>query len=97
VSIDAVVRSVLHVVAFAGWPERDCLPRSLLLYRELSRAGADPSLVVGLRQADGAVEGHCWVETEGRPVAEPCDERFAPLWTFGHAGAIFRRPEPQTV
>ena len=33
-----------------GVPDRDCLQRSLLLYRVLSRAGANPRLVVGVRR-----------------------------------------------
>ena len=34
---------------------RDCLQRSLLLYRLLSAVGADPELVVGLREQDGNI------------------------------------------
>ena len=51
----------------------DCLQSSLVLYRELSRAGADPTLVVGFRRANGRMQGHAWVLAEGRPVGESQD------------------------
>jgi Transglutaminase-like superfamily len=49
----------------------NCLERSLVLYRYLSAAGADPQLVVGLRSGEAAVRGHVWVTVRGEPVEEP--------------------------
>jgi Transglutaminase-like superfamily len=49
----------------------NCLERSLVLYRYLSAAGADPQLVVGLRSGEAAVRGHAWVAVRGQPVEEP--------------------------
>jgi hypothetical protein len=49
----------------------NCLERSLVLYRYLSAAGADPQLVVGLRSGGEAVRGHAWVTVRGEPVEEP--------------------------
>jgi hypothetical protein len=71
-------------------PRGDCLHRSLLLYRELSRSGADPTLVVGFRQADGRMEGHAWVLADGGPVAEPTGsvEAFTPALEFGREGVL---------
>jgi len=76
-------------------PRGDCLHRSLLLYRELSRSGADPTLVVGFRQAHGRMEGHAWVLADGGPVAEAAGsvEAFTPALEFGREGAL-RTSEP---
>ena len=49
----------------------NCLERSLVLYRYLSAAGADPHLVVGVRGGEAAVRGHAWVTVRGEPVEEP--------------------------
>jgi hypothetical protein len=49
----------------------NCLDRSLVLYRYLSAVGADPELLIGVKRAEGNVEGHAWVEVRGRPVEEP--------------------------
>jgi hypothetical protein len=53
----------------------NCLERSLAAYRLLCRAGAAPSLVVGVRRGVGtSVDGHVWVVVDGRPLGE--DETF---------------------
>jgi Transglutaminase-like superfamily len=49
----------------------NCFERSLVLYRYLSAAGADPHLVVGMRTSEAAVRGHAWVTVRGEPVEEP--------------------------
>lgn len=71
-----------------GRTDRDCLQRSLLLYRELSRAGADPALVVGFARTDGRVRGHAWVVADGSLVAETTREAapFVPAFSFGRRG-----------
>jgi hypothetical protein len=48
----------------------NCLERSLVLYRYLSAAGADPQLVVGIRSGEAAVRGHAWVTVRGEPIEE---------------------------
>ena len=42
--------SVLRLSQLLSLSDRDCLQRSLLLYRLLSRAGANPILVIGFRR-----------------------------------------------
>jgi hypothetical protein len=83
-----VVARVLRASALLGLPDRDCLQRSLLLYRELSRTGADPSLVVGLRQREGTVEGHAWVTSRNQVIAESPEAlaSFTPALVFGRHG-----------
>ncbi len=70
--------------------DRDCLQRSLLLYRLLSAVGADPELVVGLREQDGKIIGHAWVLVDGKSLVEPESDlvRFSPVFRFGARGAL---------
>jgi hypothetical protein len=61
----------------------NCLERSLVLYRMLSRAGAAPQLIVGMsRRAPGRIAGHAWVTVDGEPVGELVPEDMAPVATF---------------
>lgn len=89
-SREELIGRVLQAGRVTGAPDRDCVQRSLLLYRELSRAGADPVLVTGVRREAGRLAGHAWVEVEGRPIAEPVDDlrRFGVLVKFGRRGAV---------
>ncbi len=47
----------------------NCLERSLVLYRFLSRLNADPVLVAGMGKS-GDFVGHAWVEVDGCPLLE---------------------------
>jgi hypothetical protein len=70
----------------------------LLLYRVLSRAGADPTLVVGFHRSNGRICGHAWVTVDGRTVIEPEAElvRFSAAACFGLRGALDpSRPVPR--
>jgi len=62
----------------------NCLERSLVTYRFLGRAGADPELVVAMSKRDGGVHGHVWVTVQGVPVHEdPADlEVYVPVMRF---------------
>jgi hypothetical protein len=81
---------IIRLSQLTGLPDRDCLQRSLLLYRVLSRAGADPSLVVGFRRIDGRILGHAWVVVDGRTIieAEANLLQFAPAFCFGPGGRL---------
>ncbi len=70
--------------------DRDCLQRSLLLYRLLSAVGADPELVVGFREQDGKIIGHAWVLVDDMSIVEPESDlvRFSPVLRFGARGAL---------
>ena len=74
--------------------DRDCLQRSLLLYRELSRVGADPMLIVGFRRAENGLRGHAWVIVDGEALAEeaPASAQFVPTFGFGRGGEILPSP-----
>jgi hypothetical protein len=92
-----------RIVQLGWWTSRlqlrrfpdNCLERSLVTYRFLSRAGADPRLVVGVRSTPEQARGHVWVTLDGRPVHESRDSLrgLTPLIEFGQFGAIVWRSE----
>lgn len=97
-----------QVVTMARWlcrpgpssSPRRCLERSLLAYRYLGRAGAYPTLIVGVRREGAAVQGHVWVTLDDVPVGEsPASlDRFVPLVAFSATGAAEPlRREPACV
>jgi hypothetical protein len=70
-------------------PLRDnCLFRSLLTYRFLAEASADPRLVVGVRRCGSGIDGHVWVMLRERPVHENSASlaEFRPVLIFGPLG-----------
>jgi hypothetical protein len=79
-----VVGRVLRAGTLVGSPDRDCLQRSLLLYRELRRAGAPATLVVGMRRGGGVLAGHAWVHVNGDVLVESAADvgGFEPVLTF---------------
>lgn len=83
-----VIACVVRLHQLLGGRDDDCVPRSLLLYRELSRLGADPRLCVGFKPAEGGVVGHAWVEVAGRAVgeADPVPAGFNKQLVFGEGG-----------
>ena len=91
---DAVRRAVARVWRTQGLVhlgDRDCLQRSLLLYRELSRLGADPTLMVGFRQAAQRTQGHAWVMTRGAVAFEPDEvNTYVAALSFGPYGQLER-------
>jgi galactokinase len=66
----------------------NCLERSLLVYRYLSAAGAEPVLVIGARTGTSGVEGHVWLLVDGDPVGESAAElaQYEPVTAFDAAG-----------
>jgi Transglutaminase-like superfamily len=77
--------------------DENCLERSLLTYRYLGRAGAEPTLVVGMRRGSAPVpRGHVWVMVDRRPVAETHGslEPFVPVVSFNARGRARACGEP---
>lgn len=66
----------------------NCLERSLILYRYLTRANADPRLVVGMGKPDEFL-GHVWVTVDGRPLLDTPETlcAYAEVVRFGRGGA----------
>lgn len=73
----------------------NCLERSLLAFRFLARAGAEPSLVLGAATRDGEISGHAWVVVDGSPVLESpaALDQFLPLVEFGRNGRPEKPPD----
>lgn len=86
-------RPVERVESIVGRLDRlsggNCLSRSLIVYRLLSRAGADPILVVGFAN-EGRVVGHTWVQVQGRPLLDDPGSlaRYTTLVSFGANGQV---------
>lgn len=85
---DDLVRRVDRLIKL-GWPvvRRGCLVRGLTLYRFLREAGFEVSLCFGMGRppeegADADFTGHCWIELDGRPLAEKRDPRPIYAETF---------------
>jgi hypothetical protein len=81
-----LIGDILRVSRHLGPVDHDCLPRSLILFRVLSAAGADPQLVCGFRRESGQLSGHAWVVIDGRAVAETPAEDLVPTVVFGRDG-----------
>ena len=66
----------------------NCLERSLLAYRFLAEANANPTLVIAVRRAEADVVGHAWVAVDGQPVheSEAAVRDFVRVVEFGSRG-----------
>lgn len=65
----------------------NCLARSLVIYRFLSRLNADPILVAGMSRK-GTLVGHAWVTVDGEPLLESAHslEGYVQVVRFGARG-----------
>lgn len=63
----------------------NCLERSLVAYRYLGLAGADPRMVLGIGGTRQEVTGHAWVTLDGRAVHDPPEaiERYRQIVEIG--------------
>jgi hypothetical protein len=85
-AIDAILRLDLPILRGGR-----CWKRALVLQRVLARQGVDCRVTFGVRRArDGALEGHAWLERDGRPFLEPKTEMETETYaaTFSLTGAI---------
>jgi hypothetical protein len=95
VAIRRRIGEVLRISRLFGASGGDCLQRSLLMFRELRDAGAQPLLVFGFRKEDdGRLRGHAWVLCGGAVSGdEPSElERFQIAWTLPADKAISTSP-----
>ena len=51
-----------------------CVPRSLALFHALRKEGLEVSFVSGVRRNNNKLEGHAWLELDGKPIAGLGDE-----------------------
>ena len=89
-----MIGCVVKLARFAGAADRQCLRRSLLLYREMSRLGANPALNVGFRKRGATTEGHAWVVVDNQPIAEAdwSSAGFEVAFCFGAQGRVVIAP-----
>jgi Transglutaminase-like superfamily len=80
--VDRLVRRIDRLIRL-GWPvvRRGCLVRGITRYRFLREAGVDATLCFGIGRLPGqeSFTGHCWLEMDGRALAEPREPR--PIYT----------------
>jgi hypothetical protein len=80
--VERLIRRIDRLIRI-GWPvvRRGCLVRGITRYRFLREAGVDASLCFGIGRLPGeeSFTGHCWLEMDGRAVAEPREPR--PIYT----------------
>jgi transglutaminase superfamily protein len=82
--------AVLRVVTTGGrlLVSSNCLERSLVTFRLLARAGADVRLVLGVRRDDSTLDGHSWIELDGRSLDTPKSDDYTPMVSFRTHGRL---------
>ncbi len=73
----------------------NCTVRSLVLLRYLRRAGAPVVVRFGARRREPELDGHAWLERDGRPWCEPTDPRetYRVMYTYPpEETSVARRP-----
>ncbi len=73
------IADTVNIASHVTMGSENCLVRSLVLRRALSRRGVQTELKIGVRTANGHLEAHAWLERNGIPVNDRDDigERFA--------------------
>ena len=81
-------RTIRVVARLSRTSGGNCLERSLVLFRYLARANANPHLVVGMAKPDEYL-GHVWVTVDGRPLLETPETlaSYTEVVSFGRGGA----------
>ena len=60
-----------------------CWKRAAVLHRYLSRSGIPTRIIFGVRnESGGDVEGHAWLEREGRPILENTPPEYVVTYSF---------------
>ncbi len=70
------------IVARLRFVPSTCLYRSLVRYAMLRRAGYDARFVMGLSPSSEQIEGHAWVELEGRTLGEELDPSLVVTYSY---------------
>ncbi|MFN2511143.1 MAG: lasso peptide biosynthesis B2 protein [Pyrinomonadaceae bacterium] len=60
-----------------------CWKRAAILHRYLALHGISTRIVFGMRKAaDGAVDGHAWLEVAGKPILETTAPKYKVTYAF---------------
>lgn len=63
------------------WPTRTtCLPRALARYVMARRRGVPVTFVMGVREVNGQLQAHAWIELDGEPVLEREPTDYTVTW-----------------
>jgi hypothetical protein len=84
-SIDVVERALLtsqRIVRRLPRVPDTCLYRALTRYALLRRAGHPARFVMAIDPSAPDVEGHAWVELDGKPVGETIDKRYVVTFAY---------------
>ena len=69
-ALEAVERATELVLRRVRVTRTTSLLRSLIRYRCLRERGVEVVFKMGLREREGVMEGHAWIELRGQPVLE---------------------------
>jgi hypothetical protein len=85
---EALVAGIVARLYCSERGDDNCLERSVVAYRFLAQAGAEPRLTCGIRRTDGEVVGHAWIVLDGRPLAAADEgvEQYTLVAAFGAGG-----------
>jgi hypothetical protein len=74
---------------------QNCLARSMVTYRYLSKTSVEPQLVIAFRKGAAPVLGHAWVTVDAMPIHDSPQmlDEFEPLVVFSSAGRV-HSPDP---
>lgn len=82
----AALGRLVNVAARYSVPPINCLPRSLVLWWLLQRAGVAADLRIGVQKEADALAAHAWVECQGCVLNDAADigDRYRPFtaWHF---------------
>ena len=60
-----------------------CWKRAAVLHRYLSRNGTRTRIIFGVRnESDGKVDGHAWLEADGKPILETTPPNYVVTYSF---------------
>lgn len=74
IAVKQIARMV-DIASRRGWHKGNCLRESLVTWWLLARRGIQSTLHFGIRQDDGALAAHAWIEYRGIPLNNPATVR----------------------
>ena len=74
-----LVIDVFNRVVWGIYPKLTCLPKSLTLWWILNRNGLEADFFIGVKKKPRAIQGHAWVEFEGKILND--NEHFVNEYT----------------
>lgn len=63
-----------------------CVKKSLILFHHLRRWGYPVQIHFGVVKHGSVLAGHCWLELDGQPLAEPADPQQAFTVAYSYSG-----------